>query len=73
MAKSPQQARFVAFKSQLTRAVNSGKYCAIIDACNAFDQYYGRADTEPFPDDWSRWQRARDDAEYARARANGAW
>lgn len=73
MSKSPQQTRFVAFKSQLTRAVNSKDTGRILAACDAFFDYYNSPDHEAFPDDWSRWQRARDDAEYARARANGAW
>jgi hypothetical protein len=55
------QRRFSKFKAQLTRAVNSGDPDKIIAACNAFDDYYSDPQHEPYPDDWSRWQRARDD------------
>lgn len=59
------QKRFSGFKAQLTRAERSGDPAKIVAACNAFDDYYNRLETEPYPDDWSRWQRARDDVAFA--------
>lgn len=54
------------FKSALTRAVNAKNWVKVIAVADAFDAYY--AGTSP-PDDWSRWERARDDARFALARA----
>jgi len=67
------QQRYRRFKSALTRAINGKDPNKVIAACDAFFSHYERSDTEPFPDDWSRWQRARDDARYAIAREKGAW
>lgn len=50
-------------KAALTRAVNSGDPDKIVLACRDAVKAWGEA---PFngawPDDWSRWQRALDDA-----------
>lgn len=54
-------------KSNLTRAVNSKRLDRIESACaEAFETF----EREGYPDDWSRWQRARDDAQFA-ARMGG--
>ncbi len=50
------------FKSLLTRAKNTGDSVKILIACEAFFAYYDRPDSPPFPDDWHRWNIARDDA-----------
>lgn len=60
------QKRYSRFKAQLTRAERSGDPAKIAAACNAFDDYYSRPETEPYPDNWTRWQRARDDLAFAR-------
>lgn len=56
-------AAFKQQKSRLTRAVNSGEPHKVREACERAVSEWGR---EPFngmwPDDWSRWQRALDDA-----------
>lgn len=59
------QQRYRNFKSALTRALNSKDNGKILAACDAFFAYYERSDTEPFPDDWHRWNIARDDARWA--------
>lgn len=50
-------------KAALTRAVNSGDWRKVLIACRAAVRAWSAA---PFngawPDDWSRWQRALDDA-----------
>ncbi len=59
------QKRFVRFKSALTRAQNTKDPHKILAACAEFFDYYERAESEPFPDDWHRWERAKDDATFA--------
>lgn len=50
-------------KAALTRAINSGDSDRVVLACKKAKQEWGQP---PFngawPDDWSRWQRALDDA-----------
>jgi hypothetical protein len=50
-------------RSRLTRAVNAGDPQRIVKVCEeafaVFDTY-----AHGWPDDWSRWQRAKEDAEY---------
>lgn len=57
------QSRYRTLKSNLTRAVNSGDYDRIIKTCNDALAEFER---DGYPDDWSRWERARDDAEFKR-------
>lgn len=61
------------FKRNLTRAINSKNPLRVLTECNKFDAYFGRSDGPPYPDDWSRWQRAREDANYQIAREKGDW
>lgn len=49
------------FKSRLTRAQNAKDWRTVIEVANQFDAYY--ADVSP-PDDWQRWNRAREDAQF---------
>jgi hypothetical protein len=58
------RAQFSAAKSRLTRAVNSGDPQKVIGEVN---ETFAEWDAGGFawPDDWSRWERARYDAEYA--------
>lgn len=53
-----------AAKSRLTRAVNSGDPSKVIAEV---DRTYAEWDrgNYVYPDDWHRWERARDDAYYA--------
>lgn len=67
------QKRFRLFKSALTRATNTKDPHKVIAACDAFFAHYERADSEPFPDDWHRWERARDDARYTLQRQTDPW
>ena len=57
-------------KAALTRAQNSAAPQEIIAACNAafadFDRY-------GYPDQWAKWERARDDAMLALARRDSTW
>lgn len=56
-------AKFRQQKAALTRAMNSGDPNKVVLACAKAKREWGEA---PFngawPDDWSRWQRALDDA-----------
>ncbi len=58
------QKKFREFKTRLTRAQNAKDWPKVIEEAKAFDDYYNNS-PEPFPDDRSRWARAKEDAEYA--------
>lgn len=63
-------AQFRAAKTRLTRAVNSGDHRRIIGVVDEQFQIWNDGDFA-YPDDWHRWERARQDAEVALRRA--AW
>lgn len=48
-------------KSRLTRAINRGDQQKIIDECNHAERIF---EEKGYPDNWMRWQRAKEDAEY---------
>jgi hypothetical protein len=53
------QRQFTTDKANLTRAIRSGDPDKVVEACTvAVRNWQGSA----WPDDWSRWQRALDDA-----------
>jgi len=54
------QKRYPQQKAALTRAVKSGRPEKVRDACIAAKREWD--DIGAWPDDWSRWQRALDDA-----------
>jgi hypothetical protein len=58
------QRLFVKHKSALTRALHkqdaTERRAAVLAECNAFVHEFDAAGF-PWPDDWSRWQRALDD------------
>ena len=57
-----------AAKARLTRAVNSGDpHKVVAEVTRTFAEW--DAGDFAYPDDWHRWQRALDDAEYAIRRA----
>lgn len=58
------QAKFRSFKTRLTRVMNKKDWHGVLREAASFRDYY-RDSAEPMPDDWSRWQRAADDAFYA--------
>ena len=60
------QAKFRKHKAALTRAKNSKDPDKIIAACDAFFADFG---DDPLPDNWSLWQRAKDDAEHEKEMA----
>jgi hypothetical protein len=64
------KAEFSKAKAALTRAKNSGDARKVVDLV---DQTFAAWDDAgvAWPDDWARWQRAKDDAELALARE--AW
>jgi hypothetical protein len=53
-------------RAALTRAKNSGDQQKIIDAC---DKAFADFERYGWPDSWSEWQRAKDDAQFALRRA----
>lgn len=58
-------AQFRAAKSRLTRALNSGDRQKVIDTVAA--EYAAWDDGDyAYPDDWHRWERAMEDARWAR-------
>ncbi len=65
---TPQEV-FRKFKTALAKAVNAKDWPKVIAEADRFDAYYSRPGAEPWPDDHHRWQRAKEDAEYALLRA----
>jgi len=55
------QAQVSNARRRLTRAVNAGDHRKIIDVVNATFDEWDRGGYA-YPDDWARWERARDDA-----------
>ena len=53
------QGEYKNLKSRLTRAINSKDHKRIVDEC---DRAIAIFDDKGYPDDWSRWQRAKEDA-----------
>lgn len=72
MNRETERAQYRAHKARLTRAVNARDHAATLRAVAAFEAW---ADTLPsgWPDDWSRWQRAGDDARLALALRRAPW
>ena len=70
MAYTLTQAEFVRLKSRLTRVVNSKDNDKIIAECNRANAIF---EEKGFPDNWSDWQRAKDDAEFAKGRTTKDW
>lgn len=76
------QATFKKFKTSLTRVVNASRVegqskddlvtalKAVVAEAERFNDYYERS-AEPFPDDWNRWKREGEDAEYDLKRVEG--
>jgi hypothetical protein len=60
------QKEFVQLKTQLTKAIKSGNHARIIEVC---DTAFAIFEQKGYPDNWSNWQRAKDDALFARQRA----
>ena len=56
------QAKYQSFKTRLTRLKNKKEYTQIVALWREFEAYYNTSN-EPWPDTWSNWQRAADDAE----------
>jgi hypothetical protein len=54
------QAESPKLKATLTRAINKGRYSAVLAAC--IDAVHAWEAWGAWPDNWSRWQRALDDA-----------
>lgn len=70
MAYTLSQSEFVKLKSKLTRAVNSKDNDKIIQVCSEANAIFC---AKGFPDCWSNWERAKDDAESAKRRESGGW
>lgn len=60
------QQEFRNLKTRLTRAQNTGDHDKIIAEC---ERALAIFDDKGWPDDWARWQRALDDAKFAKSRA----
>jgi hypothetical protein len=65
------QKLFVKHKGLLTRATKKG-YPAVLAACTQFVRDFAAIDA-PWPDDWSRWQRALEDAAVKHHRETGVF
>jgi len=57
---------FASLKSSLTRVVNSKDNDKIIAEC---DRALAIFEEKGYPDNWSNWERAKDDATFAKQRA----
>lgn len=62
MAYTLTQQEYRSLKSKLTRATNSGDLDKIERTCA---EAFAIFDAKGYPDDWSRWERARNDARFA--------
>jgi hypothetical protein len=63
------QREYVSLKSRLTKAINSKKYQNIVSECDrALAIFFEKG----YPDDWSRWERAKEDASLQLRRAVGS-
>lgn len=51
------------FKSALTRAENRSDWRKVIEVADSFEHYFDERDL-PLPDNWARWARAKEDAEF---------
>lgn len=66
MSDTLTQREYSSLKASLTRVIKSGDHAAIgQEAVRAFAIFAAKG----WPDDWSRWQRAADDAAFALARS----
>ena len=65
-------AAYKRFKTALTRAVNKGDHDAVITVVDTTETYFA-ARNWPLPDYWSRFERAKEDAEWAKRRAASTW
>jgi hypothetical protein len=63
------QRQYRTFKSTLTRRVNAKDWPGVIALWHVVNAYYEDPSHEPWPDDWHRWERAADDAQFALQRA----
>ena len=70
MRYSLTQAEYKTLKSNLTRAINSKNNDRIIKTCNEAERIF---DAKGYPDSWSNWERAKEDAEAAKRREAGRW
>jgi hypothetical protein len=70
MGYSLTQAEYKTLKSNLTRAINSKDNDRIIKTCNEAERIF---DEKGYPDSWSNWERAKEDAESAKRREWGGW
>ncbi len=70
MRYSLTQAEYKTLKSNLTRAINSKNNDNIIKTCNEAMTIF---ETKGYPDSWSNWERAKEDAEAAKRREAGRW
>lgn len=57
------RAQYSAAKSRLTRALRSGSRQKVLDVVEETFAEWDAGDFA-YPDDWHRWERARNDAEY---------
>jgi hypothetical protein len=70
MGYSLTQAEYKTLKSKLTRAINSKNHDKIIKTCN---EAFAIFEQKGYPDSWSDWERAKDDAEFAKRHTVGGW
>lgn len=55
------QQEYSNLKSRLTRAISSKDHNRIVQEC---DRAFAIFDEKGYPDDWSRWQRVKEDASF---------
>lgn len=70
MGYSLSQAEYKSLKSKLTRAINSKNNDSIIKTCNEALAIF---EAKGYPDSWSNWERAKEDAEFAKQREGNSW
>lgn len=70
MGYSLSPAEYKKLKSNLTRAINSKDNDRIIKTCNEALAIF---EAKGYPDSWSNWERAKEDAEFAKQREGNSW
>lgn len=64
------QAEFVRLKSKLAQTVKRNNHDEIIRVCT---EALGIFEKRGYPDSWADWERAKEDAEFAKRMASSSW
>jgi hypothetical protein len=63
------KAEYSGFKAALTRATKAKDWTKVLAVVARVEAVFNAPNAPPWPDDWSMWERAKDDATFALRRA----